>query len=76
MLVRYTVRCMATRESKQEVGKLVAIRVAPDILRRADKLLPKIAGDRTLATVGRITRSTVLKLALMRGLDALEQEHK
>ena len=67
---------MTAKQTKQEPGSLVGLRVAPDILKRADKLLPKLAGDRTLATVGRITRSTVLKLALVRGLDVLEAEHK
>jgi hypothetical protein len=46
------------------------------MLRRADALIPKLSRTPTLAALGRVTRSTVLKLALMRGLDALEQDHK
>lgn len=54
----------------------ITLRVPPEAVRRAEKLVPRVAADRTFAALGRITRSTVLNLALMRGLDALEQEYK
>jgi hypothetical protein len=53
-----------------------ALRLPADILRRADALIPALSRTPTFAALGRVTRSTVLKLALMHGLDALEQEHK
>lgn len=57
-------------------GKPISFRVPPEALRRADALTPRIARNRTVAALGGVTRSTVLKLALMRGLDVLEQEFK
>jgi len=65
---------------KTKVGpptELIALRVPPDLLRRADALKGSLARDATLAAVlGRITRTTVLRLALTRGLDLLEQERR
>ena len=57
-------------------GFLLSIRVPADLIKRATRLTPKIGRDPAVATVGRVTRSTVIKLALMRGLDALEAEYK
>ena len=34
------------------------------------------AKDRAVATLGKVTQSTVLKLALLRGLDALEAQYR
>jgi hypothetical protein len=38
--------------------------------------MPKVAKDSTLATFGRVSRSSVVKLALLRGVAALEAEYK
>lgn len=54
----------------------LVIRVQASVAKRADDLKAKVARDRNLSAVGRITRTTVLKLALTRGLEALEQEYK
>jgi hypothetical protein len=54
----------------------LSLRVPRDLNRRVESLVPKIAKDRAVATFGKVTQSTVLKLALLRGLDALEQEYK
>jgi hypothetical protein len=54
----------------------ISIRVPPEALRRAEALRSKIARNRTVLALGKVTRSTVLKLAMMRGLDVLESEHK
>jgi hypothetical protein len=54
----------------------VSIRVPRDVLKRTEGLRPKIAKDRSVAMLGKVTQSTVLKLALLRGLEALEQEYK
>jgi hypothetical protein len=54
----------------------LVLRVQADIAKRADELKPRVTRDRNLAAVGRITRSTVLKLALLRGLEVLEREYK
>ena len=54
----------------------LSLRVPRDLAKRVDSLQPKIAKDRAVATLGKLTSSTVLKLALLRGLDALEAEYK
>jgi hypothetical protein len=55
---------------------LLSVRVSPDLLKRADRLVPKVARDKTVTAIGNVSRSTIVKLALMRGLDALEAEYK
>jgi hypothetical protein len=57
-------------------GPLLSVRVSPDLLKRADRLIGRVGRDRAVTTIGRVTRSTVIKLALVRGLDALEAEYK
>ena len=48
---------------------------AEEITERADALLPQIEALPEYRAV-RISRSVVLRLALMRGLEELEREHK
>jgi hypothetical protein len=55
---------------------LLSVRVSPDLLKRADRLIAKLGRDKSVTTIGNVTRSTVVKLALLRGLDALEAEYK
>lgn len=54
----------------------ISVWILAEDLRRADKLVAKMAKDTRLAGVGQVTRSTVLRLAVTSGLDALEQEYK
>ena len=49
-----------------------ALRLPGEFLTRADKLCAKISRDPMM----RVTRSAVLKMAIGRGLDALEAEYK
>lgn len=53
-----------------------ALRLTPDIYKRTDALQSKMAKDKTLDTLGEVTRTTVLKLAVLRGLEVLEREYK
>jgi len=57
------------------VSTQIALRVSPDVVGRADTLVGRINKNPKMA-VGRVTRSSVLKLALLRGLDVLEGEHR
>lgn len=76
----------AMRAARWEVAALMmgrgtadvrlSLRVPRDLVRRVEGLRPKIAKNRAVATLGKVTQSTVLKLALLRGLDALEAEYK
>lgn len=54
----------------------VTLRVTRDVTRRADALVKKLAKDSAVFPVSQVTRSTVLKLAMIRGLEQLEREHK
>lgn len=60
---------------KAATGKL-SLRVPPDVLKRADGLRSKVSRDPSVNPLGQVTRSTVLKLALMRGLDELEKQYR
>jgi hypothetical protein len=53
-----------------------SLRVPRERGRRVEALRPRIAKDRSVATLAKVTQSTVLKLALLRGLDGLETEYK
>ena len=55
----------------QEPHVLTAIRLPRGMLARADRLRPRLA-----AKLGAASRTTVLRLALVRGREALEAEYK
>lgn len=50
---------------------LTAIRLPAALLARADRLLPALAAE-----LGAASRATVLRLALLRGIEALEVQYK
>ena len=54
--------------------KQVAIRLSTALLKRAEKLAQKLATDPSHSSVYRVSRSAVLRRALLRGLEALEAE--
>jgi hypothetical protein len=39
-------------------------------------LIPKIAKDPSVATLGIVMRSTLVKLAILKGVEALEAEYR
>lgn len=51
-----------------------SVRLTPAMLERVDDLLPELAGMPELATPARVPRSDALRLCLLRGLEALEEE--
>ncbi len=54
----------------------INLRVPKDVLSRADALMPALAQDPMLQAAGRgVSRSVVLRLAVLRGLDSLEAEY-
>ena len=62
---------------KDEVERQqISVWVLAADLRRADSLVRRVAKDRMAASLGNVTRSTVLRLALSRGLEALEKQYK
>lgn len=54
----------------------LSVRIPDELTRRLDRLIPRIAKDQNVSTMGRVSRSAVVKLALLRGVAALEQEYK
>jgi len=53
----------------------VTFRCSTEELTRADVLAPLLEQDPNIRAFGKVSRSTVLRLALTRGLDVLEAEH-
>jgi hypothetical protein len=66
---------MAMKKKTAAVPIQIALRVTSHVVNRADTLAAK-ASAHPGGSLGRVTRSSILKAALLRGLDALEQEHK
>lgn len=58
---------------KGRTAQQISMWVSVADLKRADVLRPTIAKE---ATLGRVTKSEVLRMAITRGLAALEQEYK
>lgn len=53
----------------------IALRLPAELLERAEALVEDVAADPELGSLGRVTRSTVLRLAVARGLAALERRY-
>lgn len=53
-------------------SSIVTLRVPKALLARADALVPRLRENSELAAFGRLSRSVVLRLAVLRGLEALE----
>jgi len=51
----------------------VPLRLPEDLVARADALAPRLQRDPRIVAAGRSGRSTVMRLALALGIDALEQ---
>lgn len=54
--------------------RAITLRLPDEVLQRADELVPVMGGQGDLAAA-RVTRSTILRLALFKGLQALEEEY-
>lgn len=54
---------------------VVAFRIPKKMLRAADALIPKLEQKSDLRVAGKISRASVLRLALLRGLDVLWEEY-
>ena len=54
---------------------LTPLRLPPNLVEWADRLVPLVANDLKVATIGRVTRSSVLRMALVRGLESLDKQY-
>lgn len=52
---------------------IVTLRLPRVLLDRANDLVPKLRDNHEMMVVGRVSRSIVLRLAVLRGLEALER---
>jgi hypothetical protein len=53
----------------------VQLRLPTSLIEQADALIEVLSRDRDLSAAGRITRATVLRLAVARGLENLADEY-
>lgn len=66
---------MARPNVESSMGKRpLQLRLPEDILKRLDALTALLQKDPNFRAMGTVTRSTALRLALIRGLEVLEQE--
>ena len=54
----------------------LTVRVPESLVARIDALVPLLGDAPELATAANVTRSDALRLCVLRGLEALEAEHK
>jgi len=64
---------LAEQEAEEMSEKPTTLRLPQDLLDQADRLARVIGSTGDFATV-RVTRSSVIRLALLRGFDALREE--
>lgn len=57
------------------VALSVSIKLGPDILQEADELVPVLRQDAKLRASGRVSRSSVLRLALLEGMAVLRKTY-
>ena len=53
-------------------SSIVTLRLPKSLLQRADALIPTLRSNSDIFVVGRLSRSVVLRLAVLRGLEAME----
>jgi hypothetical protein len=65
------------RERLRRLGERpVTLRLPPDLLERAERLLPGLGRDPRLSALASLSRSQVLRLALLEGLQVLERRYR
>jgi hypothetical protein len=53
-------------------SSIVTLRLPKSLLQRADALIPTLRSNSEIFVVGRLSRSVVLRLAVLRGLETME----
>jgi hypothetical protein len=54
-------------------SSIVTLRLPKSLLQRADALIPTLRSNSDIFVVGRLSRSVVLRLAVLRGLENMEE---
>jgi hypothetical protein len=55
-------------------SSIVTLRLPKSLLQRADALIPALRSNSDIFVVGRLSRSVVLRLAVLKGLESMEEE--
>ena len=74
-MVRAAIEVVVMAEKERSRTPL-SVRIPDDLAKRLDRLVPKMHKHATFSTIGRVSRSSVVKLALLRGVEQLEAEFK
>lgn len=53
-------------------GVPVSVRVPPELAKRLDRLVAKLAKDSDIGALGTMNKTAVVKLGLLRGVEGLE----
>ena len=53
---------------------IVTLRLPQSLVDRADALIPRLGEEDHMLMVGRVSRSIVLRLAVLKGLEAIEAQ--
>lgn len=56
--------------------QLISLRVPENLVERADRLIEPLGSDPNLPLMGAVNRSGVLRLALLYGIQALEEKYR
>jgi hypothetical protein len=59
--------------AEKRYGVPVTVRIPAELVKRLDRLKAKVGKDPTLTTFGRVSRSSVVKLAILKGVEVLEK---
>lgn len=68
--------CPDLEEETMAERPLESVRLPADLMARAEALVPLIEKDPELSSFGRVNKSSVVRLALHRGLKNLEEQYK
>lgn len=66
---------LRTQEDEMPTYSPLTVRVPTPLVARLDALVPQLADAPELATSATVTRSDALRLCVLRGLEALEEEY-
>ena len=62
------------QDKARDGRKAVNLRIDYEVLERAGKLIPKLKSNPELNALGRISTSSVIRLAILKGLEILEEK--
>ena len=55
--------------------KALNLKVDKEIIERAEALIPRLKADPELSALGRISVSSIIRLAILRGIEVLEKQY-